>query len=103
MLVMGWSNQGREEALVGTVTHHNHSKIIGLGGAAHKILHGCDDLPAGLVSLPARAFFQNRPQSRVTDHRIGLTVHQLDRILQGELDEFTEALTTEDRRQALGE
>jgi peptide chain release factor 1 len=45
----------------------------------------------------------NFPESRVTDHRIKLTVHQLDRILQGDLDEFTEALTTADRRRALGE
>jgi peptide chain release factor 1 len=45
----------------------------------------------------------NFPENRLTDHRIKLTVHQLDRILQGELDEFTEALTTEDRRRALGE
>lgn len=45
----------------------------------------------------------NYPENRLTDHRIKLTVHQLDRILQGELDEFTEALTTEDRRRALGE
>ncbi|HET7568417.1 MAG TPA: peptide chain release factor 1 [Gaiellaceae bacterium] len=45
----------------------------------------------------------NFPENRLTDHRIKLTVHQLDRILQGELDEFTEALATEDRRRALGE
>jgi peptide chain release factor 1 len=45
----------------------------------------------------------NFPESRVTDHRVKLTVHQLDRILQGELDDFTEALTTDDRRRALGE
>jgi len=45
----------------------------------------------------------NYPENRLTDHRIKLTVHQLDRILQGELDEFTEALTTDDRRRALGE
>jgi peptide chain release factor 1 len=45
----------------------------------------------------------NYPENRLTDHRIKLTVHQLDRILQGELDEFTAALTTEDRRRALGE
>jgi peptide chain release factor 1 len=43
----------------------------------------------------------NFPENRLTDHRIKLTVHQLDRILQGELDEFTEALTAEDRRLAL--
>jgi peptide chain release factor 1 len=45
----------------------------------------------------------NFPENRLTDHRIKLTVHQLDRILQGELDEFTEALATEDRRLALGD
>ena len=45
----------------------------------------------------------NFPENRLTDHRVKLTVHQLDRILQGELDDFTEALTTDDRRHALGE
>ncbi len=45
----------------------------------------------------------NFPENRLTDHRIKLTVHQLDRILQGELDDFTAALTTEDRRRALGD
>ena len=43
----------------------------------------------------------NFPENRVTDHRIKLTVHQLDRILQGELDEFTEALNSEERKLAL--
>jgi peptide chain release factor 1 len=43
----------------------------------------------------------NYPENRLTDHRIKLTVHQLDRILQGELDDFTEALQAEDRRLAL--
>jgi peptide chain release factor 1 len=45
----------------------------------------------------------NFPENRITDHRIKLTVHQLDRALQGELDEFTEALGAEERRRALGE
>jgi peptide chain release factor 1 len=45
----------------------------------------------------------NFPENRLTDHRIKLTAHQLDKILQGELDAFTEALTTEDRHRALGE
>jgi peptide chain release factor 1 len=43
----------------------------------------------------------NFPENRLTDHRIKLTVHQLDRILQGELDEFTDALAAEERRRAL--
>jgi peptide chain release factor 1 len=43
----------------------------------------------------------NFPENRLTDHRIKLTVHQLDRVLEGGLDEFTDALTAEDRRRAL--
>jgi peptide chain release factor 1 len=45
----------------------------------------------------------NFPENRITDHRIKLTTHQLDRALQGELDEFTEALETDDRHRALGD
>ena len=43
----------------------------------------------------------NFPENRLTDHRIKRTTHQLDRILEGDLDEFTEALTAEDRRRKL--
>ena len=45
----------------------------------------------------------NFAESRVTDHRIKLTQHRLDQILEGDLDEFTEALTSEDQRRALEE
>ncbi len=38
----------------------------------------------------------NFPQGRVTDHRINLTLHKLDRVLLGELDELIEALIAED-------
>ena len=34
----------------------------------------------------------NFPQGRVSDHRIGLTIYQLENVLQGELDEFIDAL-----------
>jgi peptide chain release factor 1 len=43
----------------------------------------------------------NFPENRITDHRIKLTQHQLDRVLQGELDTFTDALTAEERQRAL--
>ena len=43
----------------------------------------------------------NFAENRVTDHRIHFTQHRLDRVLEGELEEFTEALTAEDRRRAL--
>src|SRR6266540_1520926 len=36
----------------------------------------------------------NFPQNRVTDHRIGLTLHQLDLVIDGRLDAIIEALTT---------
>ena len=39
----------------------------------------------------------NFPQGRVTDHRIGLTIHQLDSFLDGEIDEMIEALITTDQ------
>jgi peptide chain release factor 1 len=35
----------------------------------------------------------NFPQNRLTDHRIGLTIHQLDRVMDGKLDDIIEALT----------
>jgi peptide chain release factor 1 len=43
----------------------------------------------------------NFPQGRITDHRVKLTVHNLDAVLGGELDEFTGALADEEKRQRL--
>jgi peptide chain release factor 1 len=43
----------------------------------------------------------NYPQGRVTDHRVKLTAHNLDQILEGDLDQFTEALSADERRQKL--
>jgi peptide chain release factor 1 len=43
----------------------------------------------------------NFPQGRVTDHRVGLTSHRMEAILQGDLDEFTEALRAQDRADQL--
>ena len=39
----------------------------------------------------------NFPQGRVSDHRINLTLYKIDRVMQGELDEFVDALTAEDQ------
>ena len=39
----------------------------------------------------------NFPQGRVTDHRIGLTLHKIDRVMLGEFDEIVDALTAEDQ------
>jgi peptide chain release factor 1 len=43
----------------------------------------------------------NFPENRLTDHRIKLTVHRLDQIVDGDLGEFTDALQAEERRRAL--
>ena len=43
----------------------------------------------------------NYPQNRVTDHRINLSVMNLDRVMQGRLDEIIEALINEDQRRKL--
>ena len=43
----------------------------------------------------------NFPQNRVTDHRIGLTTHNLDRVLAGDLTEFTDALQADEKRRKL--
>jgi peptide chain release factor 1 len=45
----------------------------------------------------------NFPQGRVTDHRINLTVYRLDKVLEGELDEFIEQLQIADRNLKLAE
>lgn len=43
----------------------------------------------------------NFPQNRVTDHRIGLTLHKMDLVLDGELDEIIEALITNEQAEKL--
>jgi len=43
----------------------------------------------------------NFPQNRVTDHRIGLTVHQLESVLEGDLDKFVEELALADQSKRL--
>jgi len=45
----------------------------------------------------------NFPQSRITDHRINFSVHQLAAVLDGEIDPFIEELATEDEAKRLAE
>ena len=45
----------------------------------------------------------NFPDSRVTDHRIGLTLHKLDQLMNGELDELTDALMAADQANKLAQ
>jgi peptide chain release factor 1 len=45
----------------------------------------------------------NFPQGRVSDHRINLTLYKIDEVVNGNLDEFINALTSEDEARRLGE
>jgi peptide chain release factor 1 len=43
----------------------------------------------------------NYPQNRVTDHRVGLTIYNLEAVMQGEIDEFIEKLTFDNNQKLL--
>ena len=45
----------------------------------------------------------NFPQSRVTDHRIGLTLYKIDSIMNGNLDELIDALVAANQAEKLRE
>lgn len=45
----------------------------------------------------------NFPQGRITDHRINLTLYKLDRVIEGDLDELVDALTTDHQTRLLTE
>lgn len=58
-------------------------------------------LAVGTGDRSERIRTYNFPQSRVTDHRIGLTIQKLDQILQGKLDEIIDALIVEEQAEAM--
>ena len=45
----------------------------------------------------------NFPQGRVTDHRVGLTLHRIDAIMEGDLDEIIAALVARQEEERLKE
>ncbi|GAE33620.1 peptide chain release factor 1 [Halalkalibacter akibai] len=58
-------------------------------------------LAVGTGDRSERIRTYNFPQSRVTDHRIGLTIQKLEQILQGKLDEIIDALIVEEQAEAM--
>ncbi len=58
-------------------------------------------LQVGTGDRSERIRTYNYPQGRVTDHRIGLTLYKIDDILNGDLDEIVDALTTADRAERM--
>ena len=84
----------------------------GAAGAAQPAAQGRAGAPGGR-GRPARRKDQiggggrsekirtyNFKENRVTDHRIGLTIYKLDKVLAGELDEVVDALVADERRAA---
>lgn len=60
-----------------------------------------DQIGSGDRSERIRTY--NFPQGRVSDHRIGLTLYKLDSILDGEIDEIIDALTTDDQAKKMND
>ena len=58
-----------------------------------------DQVKSGGRSEKIRTY--NFKENRVTDHRIGLTLHSLDRVLAGDLDEIVAALAADERARQL--
>ena len=58
-------------------------------------------LQVGTGDRSERIRTYNFPQNRVTDHRIGLTLHKLGQVLEGDIDELIDALSAADRAEKL--
>ncbi|WP_420621507.1 peptide chain release factor 1 [Candidatus Poriferisodalis sp.] len=67
--------------------------------AAEVAAHKRDQVRGGGRSEKIRTY--NFKESRVTDHRVGVTIYKLDRVLAGELDEIVDALASAEREQLL--
>ncbi|QRN85006.1 peptide chain release factor 1 [Clostridia bacterium] len=68
---------------------------------AHGELAEARKLQVGTGDRSERIRTYNFPQNRVTDHRIGLSLHKLEVMLAGEIDELIEALITTDQAERL--
>ena len=66
--------------------------------SAHAAMRAADrKSQVGTGDRSERIRTYNFPQGRVSDHRINLTLYKIDRVMQGEFDEFVDALTAEDQ------
>jgi peptide chain release factor 1 len=73
-----------------------HSRLHEARAEARRTLIGSGDRSERIRTY-------NFPQNRVTDHRIGLTVHKLDAVIAGNLGEVLQALRAHDRRERLAQ
>lgn len=82
-----------------TALTHIRSKVyaeVKMREEAEKSAERKNKLGSGERSEKIRTY--NYPQNRVTDHRIGLTLQQLDRIMEGKLDDVINALLEQDQK-----
>jgi peptide chain release factor 1 len=86
--------------------HKNRAKAMkilrarlyeGQRAAAHATRAADRKSQVGTGDRSERIRTYNFPQGRVSDHRINLTLYKIDRVMQGELDEFIDALIAEDQ------
>ncbi|HVJ49202.1 peptide chain release factor 1 [Desulfitobacterium sp.] len=68
---------------------------------AHGVMASARKSQVGTGDRSERIRTYNFPQGRVTDHRVGLTLHRIDSILMGDLDEIIETLITTDQADRL--
>jgi peptide chain release factor 1 len=88
-------NRAKARRILMTRLYDHHQQAIAAErGSARKSMIGSGD-------RSERVRTYNFPQNRVSDHRIGLDLYSLDRIMQGEMDELVEALQTHDKEQRL--
>lgn len=67
----------------------------------HSEVAAARKLQVGTGDRSERIRTYNFPQNRVTDHRIGLTLHRLGQVLEGDIDELVDALSAADRAEKL--
>ncbi len=92
--------------------HKNKEKALGFCGLGSSTRCSSEQAQAlaaqrkgqvGTGERSERIRTYNFPQGRVTDHRIGLTLHQLDQVLDGEIHQVIEALIENERAEKLRE
>ena len=64
---------------------------------------GARKLQVGSAERSEKIRTYNFPQDRLTDHRVGLTVHNLPRIMDGEIDDVIDAVASAEEARQLGE
>ena len=101
VLRVGVADNGNLRYVLEDIGIYDHQGASGSGCYADGFGVASKSVGTGTGDRSERIRTYNFPQGRVTDHRIGLTLHKLDAVLDGDLDEVIDALVTEDQAQRL--